>query len=450
MNYLIMRSKVKSTLVQVLNLHTFGFFLLILTSVLSFGASPGARKSLGNPKEFDVSHHFPLDQSVRSLGWELGTAFFSPHSLSYLSNFSQPQVPEFLTWFPINEVIRLMNQGFPVLNIGHAELEKKLDPSTLQNLFLWNTNLVGKLPSWSESRFLIWEKQFTKTEHLHSLNDLSRVLLNPKAVEHILNQSIYANDCLRNQDSFFDVLPVTDSTNHSPCFSEEFPKGSVIAKLNWTSLDEFQFKAYRTHPEELMNLIGNDQADWNDLSSVVDPPTGKDAIVAQLPTGKRFALTGIHFMVKNQADWTWITFWWSPEGYSSFKQDRPETFEYGNYSQCTVVADRMKTPANKEDLKQWIGVLSENQSERETWCSNPYLEHGEGNVGTNCIGCHQYAGSSTSEEMVLRNSQRKIIRNNFPSDYVWSFSNGPQAWSRQFIIRLRPHHVRSKELLKHR
>lgn len=439
-----MRLKVNLSTIKNKFLHKIILILLILTSELSFGASPGARKALGNPNEFTVTRLTSTQHSIRTVGWDLGVSFFSPHSVKHLGNLAKPEVPEFLTWFPINEVIRLMNQGFSALNIDQQQLQRKLSLEKLNELFQWNTNLVGKLPNWTESRFLIWQNQFTRTEHLYSLNELSRVLLNPTAVGHILNQSIYSQDCLKHQDSFLDVMFGMQEGNRSPCFSEEFPLGSVIAKLNWTNLDEPSFKTYRTHPEELEAFVQNDHTEWDNLSLLINAPPSEEILTAELPSGKRFALTGIHFMVKNQADWTWITFWWSPEGLSSFNNDQPLNFrqtnsQARNYSQCTVISDRMNAPLNSNDSKQWIGKLSDTESNRESWCSNPYIEHGAGNIGTNCIGCHQFAGSNTTEESALKNSQKKIIRNNFPSDYVWSFSNGPQAWSRQFIIRLPPH-----------
>ena len=65
-----------------------------------------------------------------------------------------------------------------------------------------------------------------------------------------------------------------------------------------------------------------------------------------------------------------------------------------------------------------------------TWCSNPYLERGAGNAGTNCIGCHQHAGSGLLSEEILSDPQafpssgRTLIRNNFPTDYSFAIDNG--------------------------
>ncbi|MGC4071365.1 MAG: hypothetical protein QM760_02360 [Nibricoccus sp.] len=36
-----------------------------------------------------------------------------------------------------------------------------------------------------------------------------------------------------------------------------------------------------------------------------------------------------------------------------------------------------------------------------TWCSNQYIERGTHNAQTNCIGCHQHAGTGLKSEAVL-------------------------------------------------
>ncbi len=61
-----------------------------------------------------------------------------------------------------------------------------------------------------------------------------------------------------------------------------------------------------------------------------------------------------------------------------------------------------------------------------SWCSNPYLERGHGNAGSNCIGCHQHGGTElTSEEvLLLPDHGRTLLRNNFPADYSWATTSG--------------------------
>jgi hypothetical protein len=62
-----------------------------------------------------------------------------------------------------------------------------------------------------------------------------------------------------------------------------------------------------------------------------------------------------------------------------------------------------------------------------TWCSNPYIEEGAGNAGTNCIGCHQHGGTSLAPELILSDEPAHgstRTRNNFFTDYLWVIKGG--------------------------
>jgi hypothetical protein len=61
-----------------------------------------------------------------------------------------------------------------------------------------------------------------------------------------------------------------------------------------------------------------------------------------------------------------------------------------------------------------------------SWCSNPYLEQGTGNAGTNCIGCHQHGGTGLLPEDILAGAHHGTprVRNNFFTDYLWAIKGG--------------------------
>ena len=65
-----------------------------------------------------------------------------------------------------------------------------------------------------------------------------------------------------------------------------------------------------------------------------------------------------------------------------------------------------------------------------TWCSNPYIERGAGNAATNCVGCHQHAGTRLVSEDILADRDafpdfsRPELRQSFPTDYVFSVRTG--------------------------
>jgi hypothetical protein len=68
-----------------------------------------------------------------------------------------------------------------------------------------------------------------------------------------------------------------------------------------------------------------------------------------------------------------------------------------------------------------------------SWCSNQYIERGAHNAQTNCIGCHQHAGTELRSEAVLADERkfpsqgRSKTRQNFPTDYVFAISSPPEG-----------------------
>jgi mono/diheme cytochrome c family protein len=165
-------------------------------------------------------------------------------------------------------------------------------------------------------------------------------------------------------------------------------------------------------------------------------------------------------MTKELRHWQWITLWWSDEPASDFGADRPERFEelapvWSNYKMCVVV-DYQESDADMlarfDDLPSLQDALAATNPEpgAPTWCSNPYIEHAAGNARTNCIGCHQHAGTRFKEsfgdgpsdepvafdvdEIIADESTelheanrypangRLRRRTHFAADYSWAFS----------------------------
>ena len=162
-------------------------------------------------------------------------------------------------------------------------------------------------------------------------------------------------------------------------------------------------------------------------------------------------------MTKELRHWYWISLWWSDKPDKDFGADRPESFDelpsvWSNYKMCSVVAYRESDPnaAARFDefpsLKKAIEATNGGEG-APTWCSNPYIEDGAGNARTNCIGCHQHAGSRLQEKLgegepgdfdleeVIAHESPQITatnrypnngrtrrRTHFPTDYSWAFS----------------------------
>ena len=69
---------------------------------------------------------------------------------------------------------------------------------------------------------------------------------------------------------------------------------------------------------------------------------------------------------------------------------------------------------------------------KPSWVSNPYLEKGAPNAQSNCIGCHQHAGTNENSESILGqpdkfpSASRTKTRKNFPADYLWALTSSPE------------------------
>src|SRR5690606_36972628 len=109
--------------------------------------------------------------------------------------------------------------------------------------------------------------------------------------------------------------------------------------------------------------------------------------------------------------WLWTTLWWSSSPSSDFGADRPANIDgvWANYKMCTASAFAEHDPQpgggfDDDDHASLAEALAAAYTgvDGPSWCSNPYLEEGHGNAGTNCVGCHQHGGTElTSEEVLL-------------------------------------------------
>jgi hypothetical protein len=144
-------------------------------------------------------------------------------------------------------------------------------------------------------------------------------------------------------------------------------------------------------------------------------------------------------MTKELDHWTWVTLWWSPPAAADddFGADRPAALAsrpaWKNYKMCVATAFDERDPAPDGGFGGTLGAALAavwGGNVAPSWCSNPYLELGENNAETNCMGCHQHAGTGLLPEAILADPVKfpahgpVEMRNNIPSDYSWSVDHG--------------------------
>jgi mono/diheme cytochrome c family protein len=329
---------------------------------------------------------------------------------------------------------------------------------------------------------------------------LARMVYSPAMVLHTMRN--YPEILACRDDKLADTWCETGEgceeppENFSTCFQSEFPAdagdpwedldpeeagdlvglpstgGTVLIKATWSRVGfGFELPAYDTDADALARRIDpGERALWDDdgdrtyETSEQNPqsaaelsfPGPDDIYTIRTSSGGIYRLTGLHIMTKELRHWQWITLWWSDEPGSDFGADRPENFEelpsvWSNYKMCVVV-DYLESDADVlsrfEDLPSLQAALAATNPEpgAPTWCSNPYIEHEAGNARTNCIGCHQHAGSRFKEnfgdepqafdvdEIIADESSelheanrypangRLRRRTHFAADYSWAFS----------------------------
>lgn len=323
---------------------------------------------------------------------------------------------------------------------------------------------------------------------------LARMTYSPAMVLHMMRNypEILAcrDDQLTETWCGGDVPCVEPQDNFSTCFRSEFPAdagnpwaeldpaevgevvglpdvgGTVLIKATWSRVGfGFELPVYDTDAEALTELLGEGSlALWPEGGdrSYGPPedgqpldqayPTPQDIYTITTSSGATYRLTGLHIMTKELRHWNWISLWWSDEPDADFGADRPDSFAelpsaWSNYKMCVVVdylESDEEAAARFDELPSLRAAIEATGAGANTpsWCSNPYIEDGPGNARTNCIGCHQHAGSRFDEqgqelalpaiitepgtELDATNrypaNGRTRRRTHFATDYSWAFS----------------------------
>ena len=217
------------------------------------------------------------------------------------------------------------------------------------------------------------------------------------------------------------------------CLAEEMPRDSVLVKADWRrQLVGENLPVFDTSAARMRERLAS-KADWADGDGSANPDASKIYSLT-LPNGNNFRLPGLHVMTKELDHWLWITLWWSPNPDTDFGADRPPAVAnlpgpWKNYKMCVVSAYAEGDPDPRGGFGGTLGDSLEavtGGADTPSWCSNPYLELGESNAGTNCIGCHQHGGTEITPFAILEQSHHGStrVRNNFFTDYLWAIQGG--------------------------
>lgn len=157
---------------------------------------------------------------------------------------------------------------------------------------------------------------------------------------------------------------------------------------------------------------------------------GSNVQVNQLKAGDYALFVASHVSTREIDNWTWQTFWWSPDPQNA--PNLPENYTtapatiaepWNNYVACT--AYYMVAPPTDSNGKP-------------LYCFNPYLEtgltqlqneprtSGATGVASNCMTCHRAAAWPTNDyaqAFLLQPNDAKWFTGNTKVDFAWSMQN---------------------------
>lgn len=376
-----------------------------------------------------------------------------------------PEVPRFQTWYGLGDFKRVFSHLYEDLGPADRRVRAPFSPEAIDQALVWNAGALERSSSWPLQRYLDHANrlgecpdEMTKEEcdalfeqkAAGAAGGIARITYGPSTLTHVLENYGGVLDCLGDLDTLsMDAEPDSED-NFTLCFDEEFPNDSVLVKAQWDRVGfGRKLPAWDTDADALTRRLSQ-SADWGEDGDREVDPGAKDIYTIQLRNGAVYRLAGLHIMTKELRHWQWTTLWWSDRPESDFGADRPASIAdelpsvWSNYKMCTTTffdeedGDIREHFANLPSLADALGATGD---EGPTWCSNPYIEHGRGNAGTNCIGCHQHGGATvavdTDFDDILDPLDLEVLiddednfpeygriqqREVFPADYLFSFN----------------------------
>lgn len=379
-----------------------------------------------------------------------------------------PTVPRFQTWYGVDDIKRMFRNAFSQLSPLERLQRAPIPQSTIEASEEFNATALDRSERWPLDRFLkhvrglgYCDEALSDEECGKSIQSNfsgatggnSRIAYSPATALHVIDNYASLIRCLDSARTLtLDQSPPDPDANFSHCMDAEFPPDSVLLKVHWVRSDfNRAVPTYDTDAATLQSRISaGKSADWSDGDRQTQP-SNEEIFTIRLKNGDTYRLAALHIMTKELRHWSWVTLWWSDSPDSDFGEDRPASLVeknsvWANYKMNIVVDYLEGDPdpaARMSDFPSLASAIAATTVSFEgvtpTWSSNPYIEHGQGNARTNCIGCHQHGGSQIGQDLdgdgapdafdlnrvitddtLFPFNGRTEIRTTFPSDYLWS------------------------------
>lgn len=421
---------------------------LALVLALGLGACAAARGETSASTDQDMSPTdrlfvgaaapYPADETLaskidtlrssqaarRAAAWQIAKRVLEPVAI----DGGTRTLPRFQTWYAKEEVLPVFDHLLRGQTPADLAAHRLPTAPEVESAFSWLAGRATGTPAGDPDVVANRRADLDKNGDA-SLGGPERVLMSPETVAHLFENYTSILGCQVRFPAPNDPPP--SATNFAPCVGTEFPVGSVIVKARWVP-DTLPLDAWDTDAAALTTALTSGA--WGTAPRSVTPDA-KGIYTMTLASGVHMRLAALHIMSKELRDWAWVSLFWSDRPNTDFGADRPADLAgpFASYKMCTSDAfdegDDGSSLASG-DASLAAAVAATRAFGPRTWCSNPYLEDGPANAKTNCIGCHQHAGTGLDTASIITGNgafpdgSRAQLRQNFPADYTFITTSG--------------------------
>lgn len=353
-------------------------------------------------------------------------------------------IPMFRTWYGKDDFERMFGKMYADRTAADRKARRAFTATDAKRAFEWNATSLGAS---SDKDYFDRISQVKDDTSVQGLGGNHRVAYSPGVLSQLMGQYGSLFECLPKLDANA-IAPETEpvsKTNFAPCFAQEFPVDAALVKMSWYranfGAERLPLPTYDTSAATISaKLAGtSDDGAWGKGVGQADPGDA-DIYTVAMSDGTKFRMPAMHLVTKELREWLWITIWWSDKPNEDFGADRPAEISnldgpWKNYKMNVSVSYEEQDPDPRGGFDGSLGdalAAAYTGVGKPSWVSNPYLEKGAPNAQSNCIGCHQHAGTNENSESILGapdkfpQASRTRIRKNFPSDYLWAVTSAPE------------------------